>query len=211
MSRSLLILGSGGHGRVVADVARASGYTTIAFLDDDPQSGVGNRAPFSVLGPMAMLEELVQVWPAAMAAIGNNLKRLELFERLRHAGYETPSVAHPSAVVSHSASMGAGVLVAPGAVINAGAHIFDAAIINTGARIDHDCTIGVASHIAPGATLSGNVSVGARSWLGTGCSVRQGVKIGDDAVIGVGAAVVTDLPGDMVYVGVPARPLRYSR
>lgn len=204
MTRALLVLGCGGHGRVVADVALACGYGRIAFLDDAP----GSSSPFPVLGPMALLEELAHDWPAAVAAVGNNAMRLELFRSLRRAGYETPSIVHPSTVVSATADVGAGVFIAPGAIVNTGARIADAAVVNTGARVDHDCQIGVASHIAPGATLSGGVVVGDRAWLGTGCSVRQDVRIGSDAVVGVGAAVVTDLPEAGTYAGVPARPLR---
>lgn len=208
MTDSLLVLGCGGHGRVVADVAFACGYGRIAFLDDTPEAP---EAPFPLLGPMAMLEELAQDWPAAIAAVGHNAKRLELFRRLRAAGYETPCIVHPSAVVSTGAHLGAGVFIAPGAIINTGARIADAAIVNTGARVDHDCLIGISSHIAPGATLSGGVTVGERAWLGTGCSVRQGISIGDDVVVGVGAAVIADLPAAGTYAGVPARPLKKQR
>lgn len=208
MTGSLLILGCGGHGRVVADVALGCGYGRIAFLDDVAEAPAG---PFPLLGPMAMLEKLAQDWPAAIAAVGNNARRLELFSRLRQAGYETPPVVHPSAVVSRTARLGAGVFVAPGAIVNTGAEIADAAIVNTGARIDHDCLIGIASHIAPGATLSGGVTVGARAWLGTGCSVRQGISIGDDVMVGVGAAVVADLPAQGIYAGVPARSFTKQR
>lgn len=206
MTRPLLVLGRGGHGRVVADVALACGYDRIAFLDDSPVSPA-DPSPFPLLGPMASIPEMAESWPAAIAAVGSNSVRLDLFRRLLAAGFETPTIVHPSAVVSGNAVLGSGVFVAPGAVINVGARIGDATIVNTGARIDHDCSIGIASHVAPGATLSGGVVAGCRAWLGTGCSIKQGVTIGDDAIVGVGAAVVSDLAGGRTYVGVPARPV----
>lgn len=206
MAQRLLVLGCGGHGRVVADAALDCGYDTVAFLDD-AYATFDPRGPWTVLGPISMMGDLVEAWPAAIAAIGNNAGRLDIFRRLHDKGYRLPAIVHPSAVVSRGASLGEGAFVAAGAVINIGARIGDAAIINTGARVDHDCQIGAGSHIAPGATLSGGVTTGEGAWLGTGCSVRQGIVIGARALIGVGAAVVKDLDPDGTYAGVPARPL----
>lgn len=204
MRKSLLVLGCGGHGRVVADAAADCGYEKIAFLDDTPKAE-NLSSPFPLLGPISMASQLLQTWPQAIAAVGNNALREELFLRLESLGFRVPSLVHPTAVISRNAQIGDGVFVAPTAVINIGAKVANAVIINTGARIDHDCLIGAASHIAPGATLSGGVTVGSKVWLGTGCSVRQGISIGDDAVVGVGAAVVSDLAPRTTYVGVPAR------
>lgn len=208
MTRSLLVLGCGGHGRVVADAALDCGYDEIAFLDDAEQAR--RPAGARVLGPFAAASELVAEWPAAIVAIGDGGVRMRLFDTLRRLAFQTPNIVHPSAVVSRGATLGDGVFVAAGAVINVGARIGDAVIVNTGARIDHDCAIGAGSHIAPGATLSGSVVVGERVWLGTGCSVRQGVTIGGGALVGVGAAVVTDLAAGKTYAGVPARVLDKS-
>lgn len=204
MRKSLLVLGCGGHGRVVADAASDCGYEEIAFLDDSPQAE-SFSSPFPLLGPIPMAGQLLRKWPQAIAAVGNNTIRQELFLLLVDLGFQVPSIIHPASVISRRAQIDDGVFVAPAAVINIGAKVANAAIINTGARIDHDCVIGAASHIAPGVTLSGSVTVGSKVWLGTGCSVRQGITIGDDAIVGVGAAVVSDLAPARTYVGVPAR------
>lgn len=203
MTRSLLVLGCGGHGRVVADAALDCGYDEIAFLDDAQPAH--QPAGVRVLGPFSMAADLADEWPTAIVAVGNGVLRLKLFDTLQRLAFAVPSIVHPSAVVSRGVAIADGVFVAAGAIINVGARIGNAVIVNTGARIDHDCEIGAGSHIAPGATLSGSVVVGERAWLGTGCSVRQGVKIGNDTVVGVGAAVVTDLAAGKTYVGVPAR------
>jgi sugar O-acyltransferase (sialic acid O-acetyltransferase NeuD family) len=206
LNRSLLILGCGGHGRVVADAARACGYDRIAFLDDACDD-MAVPPDLTVLGPFDALLDCAHDWPNAIAAIGDNAKRLDLFSRLARAGFHRPALVHPSAVISSGADIRDGVFIGALAAVNVGARIGEAVIVNTGARVDHDCEIGAASHIAPGATLSGGVTVGDRAWLGTGCSVRQNVKIGADTVVGVGAAVVSDLASGHTYVGVPARPL----
>jgi len=206
MTRALLILACGGHGRVVADVALDCGYDTIAFLDDDCDAH-SRSTRFPVLGPTRDMAALVERWPSAIAAVGDGPCRLEILQELKHARYATPSIVHPSAIVSRGALVGEGVFVAPGAIVNTGARIADAVIINTGARIDHDCEIGAGTHIAPGVTLSGGVVVGRTWWIGAGSSVRQGVRIGDNVMVGVGAAVVADIPNAGVYVGVPARAI----
>ena len=208
MKRSLLVLGCGGHGRVVADAAIESGYDEVAFLDD---AAPMQHRSVRVLGRFAAMADFASAWSAAIAAVGNSDLRLKLFQDLRQLGFETPNIVHPSAIVSRGAFLGNGVFVAAGAIINTGARIDDAVIVNTGARIDHDCEIGAGSHIAPGVTLSGSVVVGRQSWLGTGCSVRQGVRIGEGVMVGVGAAVVSDLADCLTYAGVPARVLKNAR
>ncbi|HRN87725.1 MAG TPA: acetyltransferase [Hyphomicrobium sp.] len=206
--KRLLILGCGGHGRVVADTALDAGYASVAFLDDAAPRQDGPVLPGPVLGPMSAMADLVDEWESAISSVGNNDVRLSLFRQIRNLAFRTPAIVHPSAVVSRQAVLADGVFVAPGAVIGVGARIGEASIVNTGARIDHDCFVGDGCHIAPGATLSGNVKIGERAWLGTGCCVRQGTTIGDDVVVGVGAAVVSDLSPGKTYVGVPARPMK---
>jgi sugar O-acyltransferase (sialic acid O-acetyltransferase NeuD family) len=199
-------LGSGGHGRVVADAAYECGYSEIAFLDDSPGTHIVKDV--KVLGPMSSAARQIDHWPEAIAAVGNGELRLSLFGKLQRLGFRTPNVVHPSAVVSRGASFGEGVFVAAGAIVNVGVQIGNAVIVNTGAKIDHDCRIGDGVHIAPGATLSGTVIVADMAWLGTGCAVRQGISIGSKVVVGVGAAVVSDLLVGQVYSGVPARPMK---
>ena len=201
--KSLLILGCGGHGRVVADVAQETGYDRIAFLDDAYRS-FSTSDPWEVLGPTDMVSALKKEWPVAIAAYGDNAERSSAHEMLLRYGYIVASVIHPAAIVSNRACVGQGVFVAPAAVINTGASIGDGVIINTLSCVDHDSVVEVGAHIAPGAVLAGNVRVGERSMLGASSSVRQGIRIGPDIIVGMGAVVVKDLADPGVYVGVPA-------
>lgn len=206
MTRRLLIVGGGGHGRVIADTARQAGYCELAFLDD--RGGQSSWGEVPCLGPFSVLSEVVHEWPAAIVALGECRTRLQFFDVIRANGFSIPTLVHPTAIISPDVKLGYGVYVGAGAVICTGAEIGDAVIVNTRACIDHDCNIGAGAHVAPGATLSGNVVLGEGCWIGTGASVRQSVRIGAHATIGVGAAVVSDLEGGATYVGVPARPLR---
>ena len=204
---ALLILAAGGHAKVVAETALASGAVSrVAFLDDRHLNPV---LGWPVLGHLEQaLEPFIQEqFPAALVAIGHAATRLRWLAQLRSAGYELPLLIHPSAWVSPSAQIGPGSVVFAHATVQAQAIIGTSAILNTGSSVDHDSHICDGVHICPGARLAGEVQVGTRSWIGIGASVIQQVRIGADVTIGAGAAVVRDLPDGVTAVGVPARVL----
>lgn len=41
MSKGILIIGAGDHGKVVAEVAKACGYENIDFIDDNNPAAIG--------------------------------------------------------------------------------------------------------------------------------------------------------------------------
>lgn len=212
----VLIWGGGGHGRVVADLVRAAGYTLAGYVDRDP-ARLG-----SVVEPLggrvvATEEELLQAvesgrFPNGAAAItlglGDNRTRAACLSRL--AGVCAPALLHPTAMISLSARYGRAVVVFPGAVVNAAAVLGDAVIINTSAVVEHDCRLGDAVHVSPGAVLAGTVTVGDRSWIGANAVVIQGVRVGSDVIVGAGAVVIRDVPDGATVVGNPARVIRRS-
>lgn len=207
----LWILGAGGHGRVVADAARASGrFADIVFFDDAPGAGRicgawavrGDSAAFLGEGG-AQVERIV--------AIGDNRRRDEVLVDCAARALRMGVVVHPAASVSVDARLGAGVFVAAGAVVAIGTDLGPGCIVNHGASVDHDCRLGRAVHVSPGARLGGGVHVGDRSWIGIGAAVRQGLRLGSDVLIGAGAAVVADVPDNSRWAGNPARPLMKRR
>lgn len=202
----LLILGAGGHGRVLADAAERSavGWQEIAFLDDGfPQLAVAG--PWKVVGRFADLGGLRRDFDACVPAVGKALLRLSLLERARTAGFDVPVLTHPQAVVSAHARLGPGSFVAAAAVVAIGSDIGPGCIINTAATVDHDCRLAAGVHIGPGAHLAGNVEIGERAWFGIGAIARQGVRIGADATVGAGAVCVENVRDGAVVSGVPAR------
>ena len=206
----LLLLGAGGHSRVVAETALATGrFNRIAFLDDRC-AGPGqlpDQLGWPVIGPFAAALDppISQQFQAALVAIGNAAVRLQWLPRLAAAGYELPTVIHPTAWLSPSAQLGVGSVVFAQAAIQAQAVIGSGAILNTGCSVDHDAQLSKGVHVCPGAHLAGEVQVGERSWIGIGASVIQQISIGDDVTVGAGAVVVRDLPNGVTAVGVPAR------
>jgi sugar O-acyltransferase (sialic acid O-acetyltransferase NeuD family) len=206
----LLIIGAGGHGKVVADTALMLGWSNIAFLDDRAES-LGRPLGLPIVGTLADLGVKGGGFTSAVVAIGDAGLRLALGEQCRRTGLDVTSLVHPSAVISKFASLGAGCVVLAQSAVNADARIGAGCIVNTGATVDHDCRIGDGVHICPGAHLAGDVRVGERSWIGIGATIRQGISVGRNATVGAGAVVVADVADDSTVLGVPAKPREASK
>jgi UDP-perosamine 4-acetyltransferase len=206
----VIIVGAGGHGRVVLDILRTAGlHRVVGFLDANPDLHGTEVAGLPVLGHLNMLPKLkAKGIGGAMVAIGDNRVRQSYAQKLAAAGLELVQAIHPSAVISSTAQIGRNVMVAPGAIVCTDARIADGAIVNTAAAVDHECEIGEAAFLAPGARLAGRVSVGEGAFIGIGANVLPCLSIGAHAVVGGGALVREDVPDGATVVGVPARVIK---
>ena len=204
MNRGLLIIGAGGHGKVVADTARQQGqWDKFAFLDDDTTRS-GNIVGIPVLGDFRTATRLRRDYTDAVVAIGNAVLRLRLIAEMADQGFNLPVIQHPSAAISSFASLRDGCVVFAQAAINADATLGLGCIVNTGSTVDHDCRLADGVHLAPGAHLAGGVHIGHSSWIGIGACVRENTNVGDRVTVGAGAAVVADVESGLTVLGVPA-------
>jgi sugar O-acyltransferase (sialic acid O-acetyltransferase NeuD family) len=201
----LLVAGAGGHGRVVADAALATGcWTEIAFVDDR-YPALQRSGRWAVVGNVSGLAEMAGAFDALVPAIGDASLRTAILDSAMALGLRTPAILHPRAVIASDVEIGPGVVVLAGAVVNTGARLGRASIVNTGAIVEHDCGLGTGSHVCPGACLAGEVLVGDRCWIGIGAVVRQRVTLAPDVTLGAGAVCVGDIHTAGTYIGVPAR------
>lgn len=202
---TLLILGAGGHGRVVADAALSQRkWQAVSATDRDAGRCVGELlAGVPLVAPALALAEATAVHIAIGAA---DARQAETQAMVGRATLE--SVIHPQASVASSARVGAGCFLAAQSVVGPNAQLGLAVIVNHGAVVDHDVTVGDFSHIAPRAGLGGAAQVGRRVLVGTGASVLPGLTICDDVTIGAGAVVHADVTQPGVYLGIPARRVK---
>jgi sugar O-acyltransferase (sialic acid O-acetyltransferase NeuD family) len=207
----LLVYGAGGHGKVVADVARSAGWTVAGFIDDRPDAA-GTRffgAPVtSWASYLADRPSGPDVYPDVVAlGIGDNAARERSHQRLQESGITVPLLVHATAVIAPSAVLQAGTVVMALAVVNPDAEVGPGAILNTGSVVEHDCRLGRFVHLSPNAALGGTVRIGDRTHIGLGAVVLPAVRVGADVRVGAGAVVHRDTADAVTMVGVPARPL----
>ncbi|MCV2886684.1 acetyltransferase [Aestuariibacter sp. AA17] len=204
-NRRLVIVGAGGHGKVVADCAERMGrWSEIVFADSNfptKQHCLG----FSVVCHPDNIESVITESTDAFVAVGDNHARKRIAQSLPIPHERLVSLVHPNAVVSRYVKIGQGVLILAGAVINADTAIEDGSIVNTCASVDHDCVVGAYSHLAPGVHLAGAVDVGQECFLGVGVSVIPKVTIGTNTIVGAGATVIQNLPANITAIGTPAK------
>jgi len=202
----VLIIGSGGHARMAADILSAMADTEpLGFACRGGEVGGVGPLGFPILGNDEVIAGMGH--DAVMVAIGDNLSRKKVFDRLVAAGENLVCAIHPTAIIAPDVRIGKGCMICPGAIVNTGSRINDNVILNTGCTIDHDCLVDSHGHVAPGVNLAGSVTVGQGAFVGIGSSVVPGVRVGSWATVGAGAAVLHDIDADCVAVGVPARVL----
>ena len=207
----IVMYGASDQARVNRPILENFGCQVVALVDDTP----GLRTPFPGV-PLLFGWNGFEQWlrnedVAALGfiiAIGQPFGhvRCSLHDRMVDAGLAPVSFADPTALISRHATCGDGLQAMPKAFVHHYAQVGRQCLLNTRAIVEHDCVLEDGVEIAPGAALTGRVHVGAYAWIGAGATVLPRVRIGRNSIIGAGAVVVSDIPDDVVAVGVPAKP-----
>jgi sugar O-acyltransferase (sialic acid O-acetyltransferase NeuD family) len=197
MAGRLLILGAGGHGRAVADLATECGWTVAGFTDRSPGPGVlGEDGDVAALARDGKMD-------GAVVGVGNTalVRRAELFAMLTSLRVATPTLIHPRATVSRTCKIGDGVVIFPSVVLGAAVEVGDNVVLYSGVIAEHDCRIAAHAYLSPGVILAGNVRVGAGAFIGLGAGVPPGSMVPEGARVRALTFVTGDPAEDR-----PAKP-----
>lgn len=207
--KSIVIIGGGGHAKVVIDLILASERYAIAGVVDPALKAQNSVLNMRILGDDAMLEKLLKkgIHTAALG-IGShedNSLRWRVYDNVVNLGFYFPALIHPRAYVSRFSKISEGVQVMANASVQPDVLIGEGSVINTGAIIEHDCKIGRNVFIGPNAVITGGVKVGDNTFIGTSASIVPNLAIGKNCLVAAGAVVAKNVSDGKKVKGVPAK------
>lgn len=205
MNKNLLIIGCGGHGRVVLDAAlKMNVWNNIAFVDDTYPK-VRNINSIKVLSKIKNINKLNKNWKYIIIAIGDNFIREKIKIFINNYNFSFANIIDPSVSISAHAKIGKGNVILANSILATGSIIKNNSIINHGAIIDHDCFIGSNTHICSEVTMSGNVKIGNNVFIGLSTSIINGVHIGNNVKIGAHSLINKSIISNKLAYGIPAK------
>lgn len=201
--KKVIVIGAGGHGRVIADIITCTGDIVLGFLDDKDPNQI---LDIPYLGQITDFIKYQQD-TLFIVAIGDNHTRKQIMESYDLNWY---TAIHPSAVIAPDVEIAEGAAIMANAVINTGSKIGKGVIVNTAATVDHDNVLANYVHISPGAHLGGTVNIDSETWIGIGAVVSNNIDICGESVVGAGAVVIHSINLSGVYAGVPAKMMKQN-
>lgn len=212
--KKIIILGAGGHAKVVAD-ALSDDYELIGFLDKDDKY-IGNKISGGVIlgnddNPSIWKEKGINRCVVGIGNMGDSDIRNKAYDKYKNAGFFMETIIHGTASVSKYSEIGCGTVVLSNAVINSDAQIGENCIINSSAVIEHDVKIGYGAHVGPGSVVLGMAEIGDNSLIGAGSVVLNKVKVGKNVIVGAGSVILKDIPDNVVVVGHPGEIIKHRR
>jgi UDP-perosamine 4-acetyltransferase len=210
MTKPVIIIGAGGHAKVVIDTLKKCDMKILGAVDTN-----SSRHGTNILGiPVLGTDDIVATHKPDSILLANGVGstsdtalRQKIFKRFKEQGYTFTTLIHPTAIIAEDVKISEGSQVMAGTVLQPGIRMGVNCIINTSASIDHDCIIGDHVHIAPGATLSGSIRIEDLVHVGTGASIIHQINIGRQSIIGAGAVVVHSVGAHKTVIGNPAKAI----
>lgn len=211
MSKKMVIIGGGGHAKVVISILKKSTDYEIIGYTDDKDKGLLNGIPY--IGTDDHLKKIIETDKNCSAAIAVGMvdilgKRQALYIKLNEMGLKFPVIVSRTAIVNDDVTIEQGSMLMDGVVVNTASGIGKFVVINTNATIEHDCIIGDYCHIAPGSVISGGVEIGDNCFIGAGACIKHGIKICSQTLVGIGSVVIKDINLPGVYGGNPVRKIK---
>lgn len=208
---NVVIYGCGQNGSQAYHCLRHNpDITMIGFLDGNPRTHGEKYLGLPVLGDFDAIPSLQKDagLRGAIAAVGDNVVRARITARLRAAGLQIVRAIHPQVMIESPRGIGDGVILEMGAAVHALAEVGEGCFMGTATIMAHHCTVGRYTTLSGGVSTGGGVAIGSFCLIGVGASIHPHRHIGSNVIVGVGAAVVKDVPDNVVVAGVPARVIR---
>lgn len=212
-ARSVMILGAGGHARVVLDALCAISVTPTACLSPEPPSKTWPQSVQWLGGDLTLSRLSPSDWVLVngIGSTSDTALRARAFQNAKSLGFSFLELIDPQSRTAADVIMSEGVVILTGAIVQPGVQLGANVLINTRAILGHDTCVGDHTHIAPGAVVSGGVAIGDGAHIGAGAILKEGISIGAKAIVGAGAVVIDDIPAGACHVGNPARPISVSK
>lgn len=196
---NILIIGAGGHSKVIIDIIRELGNYNIIGIYDDNKTGYFSG--IKIIGKIAEINNKKSEY--FIIGIGNDKIRKKIAEEYNQLKWAT--LIHPKTIIAKTAIIKEGTVICAGAIIQTEVEVGKHCIINTNCNIDHESIIGDYCSICPSSTICGQVKVGESSFVGANSTIIQSIEIGKECIIGAGSVVIRNIPNNSKAVGNPAK------
>lgn len=182
----LMILGAGGHGRTLCEMAKLLGYSDIVFLDENMPTSSASDSNLVIIGKISELQLHIKKACNVVIGIGSNMVREQLYQQIISLGIQPVTLIHPLAFVSPSATIADGAVVLAGSIVGANVRLGAGTIVNSHSTVDHDSILGDFAHLGVGVHLAGSADIGKSAFLQAGTVGGYNAKVDDYTVCPAG-------------------------
>lgn len=207
---NLIIIGAGGMGRTMYDLARESigyndKYIIKGFIDDNTHVLDNFIGYPPILGTIK--DYIPQPGDVFTCSIGGHIRK-QCIQKLTARGAEFISLIHNTARIGTNVTMGKGTIIGTYTTIAADAKIGDFNFIQSLTIIGHDVIIGSWNRIDSQVMMVGGTKMGDNNMIHTGSMINHNVIIGDNCTIGACSFVSMNVDSGMTLFSSPARRLK---
>lgn len=211
--KKIVIIGSGGHAKVVlSEILLLKKFKILGFIDDFIPTGtlIDKENNLFNIGKIKDLKSIVDKNTCGIIGIGENYIRKKIVQDIKRIikNFCWAKIISKNAIISKKVDIGEGTVIIPGSVINTGTKIGKHCVINTRSSVGHDNYFSDYSSCGPGSTIGGGVFVGESSYLGIGCTIKNGINIKENTIIGGHSFVNKNCEKNSLYFGVPAKKIK---